>query len=322
MSRVDRRLHAPLPHDPDLAHVMRHELKLALQRLLAGQLPLACPSAHGGLVSHAAGHFHLAPELFVQLSGWTEFSFPQGRLRLNAGEALLLPPQLQHAESVGDGVEGVFRNIVLYAESGTLSCHLAQEIDPGRPGILHLESRTSPQAMRLQAWLLDACSPAESAAAAIHWPGQADARHWRGTQERALVAAAMAGVLQMLDSQEPDARTESPLVAKVRVWVQNQMGDQRLSVRGLAQDAGCTADHLSHTFHRQTGEHLVRFITRLRMERAARLLAERDMAVKEVAWACGYASPSYFIRSFREHFGRTPSSWRGPPSAVDGPPAH
>lgn len=116
MSRVNQRLHAPLPHDPDLAHVMRHALQLALQRLLAGQLPLACPSAQGGLVSHAAGHFHLAPELFVQLSGWTEFSFPQGWLRLNAGEALLLPPQLQHAESVGDGVDGVFRNLVLYAE--------------------------------------------------------------------------------------------------------------------------------------------------------------------------------------------------------------
>jgi AraC-like DNA-binding protein len=29
-----------------------------------------------------------------------------------------------------------------------------------------------------------------------------------------------------------------------------------------------------------------------------------------VAWACGFAAPSYFIRTFREHHGMTPKAWR------------
>ena len=51
-------------------------------------------------------------------------------------------------------------------------------------------------------------------------------------------------------------------------------------------------------------------INRLRMERAARLLRETTLSGKEVAWACGFAAPSYFIRSFRAQFGMTPQAWR------------
>ena len=52
------------------------------------------------------------------------------------------------------------------------------------------------------------------------------------------------------------------------------------------------------------------YINRMRMARAARLLAESALAVKEVAWACGYANPSYFIHSFRAQYGQTPKGYR------------
>ena len=83
-----------------------------------------------------------------------------------------------------------------------------------------------------------------------------------------------------------------------------------LSVRGLALHAACSADYLSHLFHRHSGETLVGYITRLRMERALQLLASSRMAIKEVAWACGYNSPGYFIQTFRRLQGQTPSAWR------------
>jgi AraC-like DNA-binding protein len=34
------------------------------------------------------------------------------------------------------------------------------------------------------------------------------------------------------------------------------------------------------------------------------------MAIKAVAWACGYSSASYFIRNFRQRYGTTPLAWR------------
>ena len=296
-SGVDRRLPAP-----DRALRMREQLGIFLDGAAAGTLTVRVPAQPVNGVSRGEGHFHLASELFLQVSGWTLFRFPHAELKLSAGEALVLPPRLLHAERAGSESEAPFCNVVIYAEGAALSCHLAHEAEPGRPGILHLEGHRHAQAPRIHDWLVDAARLGRDAGA--------DAPAWAATQTRALVSAATAGVLRALDDIDPDARAEPALVARARVLVQNQLGDHRLSVRGLAEQSGCTADYLSHVFSQATDEHLAAFIVRRRMERAAHLLAQSTLAGKEVAWACGFATQSYFIRSFRAQFGMTPQAWR------------
>lgn len=291
-------------HDqPEQAERMRALLRGFAARAADGSLGVKQPDKQADEVERGDGHFHLAPELFLQATGWTRFRFPHAELRLDAGEALLLPPKLLHAERVGAGADGAaFCNLVIYAEDSALSCHIAHEAEPGRPGIVHLEASRHPQAARVQEWLADA---------ARFGPGSdTDAPPWATAQLRALVAATTAGVLRVLDDPDPAERPEPSLIARVRVLIQNQLGDQALSVRRLAEQSGCTPDYLSHVFSRTTGEHLAGFIVRQRLERAARLLADTAMAGKEVAWACGFATPSYFIRSFRAQFGVTPRAWR------------
>jgi AraC-like DNA-binding protein len=287
-----------IPDDPDPAARLREGLAGWLDGLARGAVPLQV-APPGEIRSEGRGHFHLAPELFLQVAGSTRFHFPDGAATLQPGQALLLPPRLLHAERVRPGERREpFCNLVVYAEGDSLSCHLAREVEPGRPGIAHLEARRHPQAARIHDWLADAARLA---------PATADPL--AAAQARALVTAAAAGVLRALD--EPDgAAAEPPLIARLRVLVQNRLGDSALSVAELARHSGCTPDHLSAVFRRRTGEHLVAWITRLRMERAARLLRETPMAVKEVAWACGYASPSYFIRCFRSRHGCTPQAFR------------
>jgi AraC-like DNA-binding protein len=302
---MDRRLEASscLQASPDApvngpdAHAMRQHLADFLQRAMAGQLRVHLPRS--AQVTRGEGHFHIGPELFLQTGGWTRFSFPYGELTLGPGEALLMPPQLLHHEQVGADGSDRFANLVVYAEAHALTCHLAQETQPGQPGIRHLEMRQHPQARRIHDWLSDAAQL-----------GQDGNAGWGRTQVQALVTAATAGVLRALDTVDPQAAPESTWVTRVRVLVQNQLGDQDLSVRGLAQQCGCTADYLSHLFRQQTGEALVAYINRMRINRAARLLAESALAVKEVAWACGFANPSYFIHTFRAQHGQTPKAYR------------
>ena len=286
---------------PEQAQRMRQHLRRFVAHLGGADVPVRLPGAVGDDVARGDGHFHLAPELFLQVSGWTRFRFPHGELHLLPGETLLLPPKLLHAERVGaSSPDEPFCNLVIYAEGSGLTCHLAHEIEPGRPGILHLEASRHPQAARIHDWLGDATrfgdDSADSPLAAA--------------QLRSLVAAASAGVLRALDDPHPATLPEPALVARARVLIENQLGDQRLSVRRLAEQSGCTPDYLSHLFRRTTGEHLAGFVARQRMERAASLLGESAMAGKEIAWACGFATQSYFIRSFRTHFGVTPKAWR------------
>jgi AraC-like DNA-binding protein len=247
-------------------------------------------------VARGEGHFHLAPELFLQVSGWTRFGLPQGAVQVGPGEALLMPARLLHHEQVGGGPAGEpFCNVVLYADGSVLTCHVAHEHAPGTPGILYLEARQHVQAARALEWL-------------GHAAEVPDADDW---QVRALVIATLAGARRVLDEAgAPAARAEPAAIARLRVLIQNQLGDHELSVRRLAEQSGVSADYLSHRFRQASGEHLVAYINRQRMERAARLLADTDMAIKEIAWACGYATPGYFIQSFRRHFGDTPGQWR------------
>lgn len=293
----------------DPAQRIRVHLADFQRGLAAGTLPIRLPRPPREWVSRGEGHFHLAAELFLQVTGWTRFEFPHESLLVEPGEAALLPPRLLHAERVGTDASGApFCNVVIYADGDRLSCHLAHERAPGLPGILHLESRHHPQALRIHDWLIDAARLGEAPDSRVE--RESASQDWAIAQVRALASAATAGVLRALDDAASSSPPEPPLVARVRVLVQNQLGDHQLSVRGLAEQSRCTPDYLSYVFSSATGEHLVAFINRQRMERAARLLRESSLAGKEVAWACGFSTQSYFIRTFRAHFGVTPKAWR------------
>ena len=282
---------------------LQQALEQAVQNLAKGEWSVELGPA-GDLDQPGAGHFHLVPELFVQLAGHTDFQFPGHHQRLLPGQVLLLPPRLLHAERVADDPGGApFANLVLQADGDRLACHLAQQVAPGQPGIQHLVALAHPQGRRIHGWLTDAAGLHEADRLAAAAP-------WRGAQARALVCAALAGTLRALLDPPAQAMAEPPLVARLRVLVQNQLGDQGLCVRSLAGQSGCTADHLSHVFARHTGERLVAYINRLRLVRAAQLLQDTPMAAKQVAWACGFASQSYFSRAFSQHHGVTPTTWR------------
>jgi len=289
-----------LKGDAHAAAAMRAALQSFASAAAGGALTLHLPQRLGEPEARGDGHFHLAPELFLQESGWTEFRFGSRTCRVRAGEAIVIPPQLRHVERVGpDGraAAQAFRNLVVFAEGPMLRCHVALEREAGKPAVAHLQAHRHAQAQKVHDWLCDASRL-----------GVGDA--WAQLQARALVAAAVTGVLRAIDEGAESAGHEPTLVARVRVLIHNQLGDAMLSVKRLAEQSGCSADHLSHVFHQASGEHLVGCINRLRMERAARLLRETSLSGKEVAWACGFAAPSYFIRVFRQHHGMTPQAWR------------
>ena len=278
---------------------MRRCLQVFIQRAAQGQLVIQpIPPAPIGM-PRGAGHFHMGAELFLQIGGETAFRFPHARLDLQETQALVMPPKLLHDERVQDGADADFSNIVIYADSQVVTCHLAYQESPRKPGILHLEQCRDVEAARIQNWLADAATP----------PAVDPSATWV-FQQRALVLTALTSVRRLLDAPTSANLREPPLLAKLRVLVQNRLGDPELTVASLAQSLGCSADYLSHLYSSQTGEHLRGTIQKQRLARAARLLTESDAAVKEVAWNCGFGSASYFIRSFRAEYGMTPQNYR------------
>ena len=81
-----------------------------------------------------------------------------------------------------------------------------------------------------------------------------------------------------------------------------------LEVDALASLAGFSKFHFLREFKRVTGQTVVTYINNLRVERAARMLDAGNTTVAAVAAACGFASHSYFSKTFLRLRGVHPSA--------------
>ncbi len=83
----------------------------------------------------------------------------------------------------------------------------------------------------------------------------------------------------------------------------------------LDRDSLAHICHLSPTrFHdvfvEACGVAPMRYVTRLRLQRAQSLLRESDDSMAQIADACGFASQAYFNRVFKKSFGQSPGAYR------------
>ncbi|HXN74322.1 MAG TPA: helix-turn-helix transcriptional regulator [Candidatus Acidoferrales bacterium] len=82
------------------------------------------------------------------------------------------------------------------------------------------------------------------------------------------------------------------------------------TIGDLAVEFNLSASHLQHLFKAQTGCRLGRRLVEQRLHRAALLLLQSNMSVKEVAYAVGYKHPPSFVRAFERFFEQAPGHYR------------
>ena len=245
-------------------------------------------------------HFHPTSELFLQTGGATRFEGPEQRWELPAGDLGLMPRGVPHAETPLDRATPYAMAVACHSRSGfnLIRAHAPTDADGARRiiplDVLPVASERGREAFRY----LDEAEQA--------WAG--------GEDGRALAVDLVRVFLQVLATETRRAtmgeRKYSPLVEAARVLARSHLAETRLSVEWLARAAGCTPDHLARLFRQELGHTVVSWIATERVALARRLLREGRYQVAEVAWACGFAQPSYFIRVFRTQTGLTPLAWK------------
>jgi AraC-like DNA-binding protein len=109
-------------------------------------------------------------------------------------------------------------------------------------------------------------------------------------------------IRQGLRAEDSPVRASPALahVARARSFIRLNF-ERRIPLTEVARAVGVNASYLSRCFRRVTGERMVDFLLRTRIEAAKALLADATEwpTVKEVAYQTGFSSPVYFCRAFR-----------------------
>ncbi len=105
-------------------------------------------------------------------------------------------------------------------------------------------------------------------------------------------------------------RTESVLISSLIGTVEEQIGEQELTLEALAASLYISPSYLSRLFRRYKGQSFSEFIKKYRISRACKLLDETDLTVPEIVAQCGLKDVPSFYKLFGKQTGMTPRQYR------------
>ena len=83
-----------------------------------------------------------------------------------------------------------------------------------------------------------------------------------------------------------------------------------INVEDVAAHVGIDRTYLYRIFMEHVGVSPVRYLLRVRMERACELLSKTGLSVYEVSLSTGYTDTSHFSGTFKKYFGQSPTQYR------------
>jgi two-component system response regulator YesN len=101
------------------------------------------------------------------------------------------------------------------------------------------------------------------------------------------------------------------VIVKAREYINKNFAAEDISLNSTAAHVGLSPNHLSAVFVQETGENFIEYLTRMRIERAKRLLSATAMKSADIALETGFSDPHYFSFIFKKNTGLSPREYRG-----------
>jgi AraC-like DNA-binding protein len=222
-----------------------------------------------------AAHSHPRHELIVMMRGKMSLHCPDGHFTLEAGDVVLYPAGMPHAEKSDptNPVESYFFQLTGPADIGE--------------GLLRRHDHTG-RLRQIIRWL---------------HADQGDRDPGPRAERDALFGAFMSRLF--IDSNGAEAER----VRRVRAFVKKHMGE-RLTIGRLAKECGLSPFHFARTYRRLTGLPPMKDVRRMRLNFARDLIMTAGIPLKEIAQLAGFGNPYALSRLFRRHFGMPPGEFR------------
>jgi AraC-like DNA-binding protein len=118
-----------------------------------------------------------------------------------------------------------------------------------------------------------------------------------------------------ISTPRPDVTARSVVERRVLKLIESGAS---YSIGDLATHLHLSPSHLQRIFKHETGLRMGEWLTTFRLQKAAYLLANSYLTVKEIARAVGYEHVSSFIRAFERNYVLTPTRFREHADKGDG----
>lgn len=118
-------------------------------------------------------------------------------------------------------------------------------------------------------------------------------------------------LLRLIDLQTGTGDVRANQIVARAIQIVKQRFQEDVTLVSVAEELNVSLFYLSKLFRKHTGTNFTEYLTQLRVEHAKSLLAAGEMSVKEVAYAAGFNSQSYFSKIFKKYAGLAPSEYKG-----------
>lgn len=298
LSRSDRR-RLTTSDGLSRANEMLHGAAFQFPPLLSGYRNMRCVQCHlaNGFFPakhRVQPHQHAEFQIEIVVEGVFDFQIGREVISLHPGEALAVASQTEHAWQTDKG--GIMLGILLQG-SKTADQSLRQ-VAPGGGARFSLPG--------LQ----------ESVGGLIHESLAIKPAQFRRAQMTAWLTLVIAEIFNAFHKHPPAALEARQVRTRSRDAVDRACSFIAANIRHpmaaeeLASQVGLSVRHLRRAFaeHRNTSLH--QYISECRLMRAIQMMEKSNsFQIKEIAYECGFSSPSHFTMSFRKKYETSPSAF-------------
>lgn len=99
-------------------------------------------------------------------------------------------------------------------------------------------------------------------------------------------------------------------VLKAVTFIRKNYHDKDISLQKVASEVALSHYYFSHIFKDELKITFIEYLTKIRMEAAAKMLKNRNLNVNQIAYAVGYQDPNYFSKVFKRYMKTSPIEYR------------